>query len=203
MQNYPLPITNEYINITQYIPNTQVNGPGTRFAIWVQGCPFRCEGCYNPHTHNAKKDTVIKIEELADLVLSYIDNIDGVSFSGGEPFWQYDKLALLCHLIESRLPEHKKDSFTFLSFTGLYLEEIEKEPKYKEFTQYLHYLKCGRYEPSLSTKGNKDTVTSSNQVIYNYRGAPPAKWNTDIAEINIDKEGNIVQTGYLGLTLFT
>jgi anaerobic ribonucleoside-triphosphate reductase activating protein len=200
MNNYPLEIDKDSINIVNYIINTRVNGPGTRFAIWVQGCPFRCEGCYNPHTHTANHHTVMKISDLVDLILDNIDSIDGLSFSGGEPFWQYDKLAELCRQVEERLLLSDKE-FTFMSFTGLYLEEIQNEPKYQVFLKYLHYLKCGRYDNSLSTQGTGATVTSSNQTLYNFRGAPYKTWNTDIAEFNLDTDGNITQTGYLGLVI--
>lgn len=29
-------------------PACTVLGPGTRFALWVQGCPLNCAGCVSP-----------------------------------------------------------------------------------------------------------------------------------------------------------
>ena len=26
------------------------NGPGVRVSVFFQGCPFHCEGCFNPET---------------------------------------------------------------------------------------------------------------------------------------------------------
>jgi anaerobic ribonucleoside-triphosphate reductase activating protein len=36
------------INVVQWVSRSVVNGPGERFVLWVQGCPFRCPGCINP-----------------------------------------------------------------------------------------------------------------------------------------------------------
>ncbi|MFM7150626.1 MAG: 4Fe-4S cluster-binding domain-containing protein, partial [Gemmataceae bacterium] len=36
------------LSIAQTVPFTEAEGPGKRFAIWFQGCPFRCPGCCNP-----------------------------------------------------------------------------------------------------------------------------------------------------------
>ena len=32
----------------QRATRTEAEGPGVRFAVWVQGCPMRCPGCCNP-----------------------------------------------------------------------------------------------------------------------------------------------------------
>ena len=34
--------------VAQFVPRTEAEGPGRRFALWVQGCPLRCKGCCNP-----------------------------------------------------------------------------------------------------------------------------------------------------------
>ncbi len=36
------------VQIAQIVPRTKAEGPGERFALWFQGCPFRCPGCCNP-----------------------------------------------------------------------------------------------------------------------------------------------------------
>ena len=36
-----------WLNIAKIIDVTQVEGPGLRTAIWVQGCLKRCVGCCN------------------------------------------------------------------------------------------------------------------------------------------------------------
>jgi anaerobic ribonucleoside-triphosphate reductase activating protein len=64
-----------------------VDGPGIRFVVFTQGCPHRCAGCHNPHTHDFnggyEADTADLIEKIKINPL-----LDGLTLSGGEPFAQ-------------------------------------------------------------------------------------------------------------------
>ncbi|RME67683.1 MAG: 4Fe-4S cluster-binding domain-containing protein, partial [Nitrospirae bacterium] len=37
------------LNLADIVECTEAEGPGRRFALWVQGCPIRCQGCWNRH----------------------------------------------------------------------------------------------------------------------------------------------------------
>ena len=37
------------LRVGQRVESTEAEGPGTRFALWTQGCTLRCPGCCNPH----------------------------------------------------------------------------------------------------------------------------------------------------------
>ncbi len=69
-----------------------VDGPGIRYVIFFQMCPFRCKYCHNPDTW-AKNPLGIKTVNnvLAD-ILKYKDFFNfsggGVTVSGGEPLLQ-------------------------------------------------------------------------------------------------------------------
>lgn len=69
-----------------------VDGPGLRYAIFVQGCTHHCEGCHNPASHDINGGTEYDTEEL---IKKIAENplLDGVTFSGGEPFLQAKPLA--------------------------------------------------------------------------------------------------------------
>lgn len=79
------------IRIAGTVSNSIVDGPGFRYAIFVQGCPHNCKGCHNPNTHdfNGGKivDTEVIINQIGEDPL-----LDGVTFSGGEPFCQCEPL---------------------------------------------------------------------------------------------------------------
>ncbi|WP_371989744.1 YjjW family glycine radical enzyme activase [Shewanella sp. 10N.286.54.B9] len=36
--------------VNQIIPFSCVDGPGSRFVVFMQGCNYRCKSCHNPHT---------------------------------------------------------------------------------------------------------------------------------------------------------
>ena len=56
------------------IPNSKVNGPGSRTTLWTQGCTKACPGCFNPETWT-KKGTEENIEDVYNSIKNYIDNL--------------------------------------------------------------------------------------------------------------------------------
>lgn len=74
------------MRIAGIVPESIVDGPGFRLAVFVQGCPHGCEGCHNPETHDFAAGTLIDTDEI----VSMMDNpiLDGITLSGGEPFCQ-------------------------------------------------------------------------------------------------------------------
>jgi len=80
------------VNLAGFIARSTVNGPGTRAVVWVQGCPIRCEGCFNTDFWSFTPKIQVPVDQLAEKI-GALENIDGVTFSGGEPFAQAENLA--------------------------------------------------------------------------------------------------------------
>ena len=76
-----------HLNVAKTLSHSRANGPGVRAVIWVQGCTIGCPGCYNAFTHPHEKRTLVTPDTIAEWVSS-LEAIEGVSFSGGEPFEQ-------------------------------------------------------------------------------------------------------------------
>lgn len=91
------------LNVAMRIPCTEAEGPGKRFALWVQGCPKRCPGCCNPEMLAFKDATWMDVDALVqEVVESYArDGIEGVTFLGGEPFAQAPALAALARRVRA------------------------------------------------------------------------------------------------------
>lgn len=68
-------------------------GPGNRFGIWVQGCPFFCKGCMTPNGIPIVINKLISIDSLVKMIVD--SKLTGLTISGGEPFLQASKLAIL------------------------------------------------------------------------------------------------------------
>ena len=71
-----------------------VDGPGTRYVIFVQGCPMRCAYCHNPDTWAMNAGELM---EPAYLIEQYKRNESfykngGITVTGGEPLMQVDFL---------------------------------------------------------------------------------------------------------------
>ena len=108
-----------YLNVTKTLSHSRANGPGVRAVIWVQGCTIGCPGCYNAFTHPHEKRTLVTPEAIAKWVSS-LEGIEGVSFSGGEPFEQAKAVRLVIEQVKQRNPY-----LTFFSYTGYHLETLE------------------------------------------------------------------------------
>ena len=64
---------------------TRALGPGLRYAIWTQGCPFNCPGCVTPEGRPIVAAKIIDTTTLANDIIGN-KNISGVTISGGEPY---------------------------------------------------------------------------------------------------------------------
>lgn len=71
---------------------TEAEGPFKRMAIWFQGCDIRCPGCCNPELQEFKPAHIISLENIIDIALNSKakNDIEGVTFLGGEPTMQND-----------------------------------------------------------------------------------------------------------------
>ena len=69
-----------------------VDGPGLRYVIFLQGCPYHCPWCHNPDTQSLSGGSEYATEELVARVSRYRSYFDasggGVTLSGGEPLVQ-------------------------------------------------------------------------------------------------------------------
>lgn len=95
-----------------------VDGPGLRLSLFTQGCPHHCHGCHNPETHAFDTGTFYTLRTLLDL---YDENplLQGMTFSGGEPFVQAEILSVLGKAIHDR----GGDIVTYTGYTFEFLVE--------------------------------------------------------------------------------
>lgn len=68
-----------------------VDGPGVRFAVFLQGCNLRCGCCHNPDTWDRTGGTEYTAEEIVsrcERYREYFGEDGGITLSGGEPLLQ-------------------------------------------------------------------------------------------------------------------
>lgn len=89
-----------YLYLAAIKKNCHVLGPGNRFAIWVQGCPFSCPGCIADHMQKLSGGELVSVEKLAENILK--EDVEGITISGGEPFLQAEELSVLIDIVRCR-----------------------------------------------------------------------------------------------------
>ncbi|MEV8550197.1 pyruvate formate-lyase-activating protein [Streptomyces glaucescens] len=72
--------------------STGVDGPGTRFVLFLSGCPLRCLYCANPDTWHMRDGRQATVDEVMREIDKYRDFLTaaggGVTVTGGEPLLQ-------------------------------------------------------------------------------------------------------------------
>ena len=76
-------------------------GPGRRLGLWFQGCSIRCPGCVSMDTW-ASGTASMSVSELLTLLGPTLDEADGITVTGGEPFDQPEALKELLRGIRTR-----------------------------------------------------------------------------------------------------
>ncbi len=184
-----------YLNIMGYVDESEVNGPGSRAVIWVQGCPRECPGCFNPESWPFEINQLIAVDTLVEKILSKPQNT-GVTFSGGEPFLQATALVSLARKV-------KAAGLNVMSFTGFTLKQLQSEsapPHSQTLLEQLDILIDGPFVESLAINSPDSPVSSSNQRVrvLNPAFADQITWASDQIEVHILKDGSRIVTGYQG-----
>jgi anaerobic ribonucleoside-triphosphate reductase activating protein len=108
----------KYIRIAGIINESIVDGPGIRMVIFGQGCRHKCPGCHNPETHSFNGGRLVTIDSILDQARRN-PLLDGLTFSGGDPFEQAEAFALLAK-------EAKKLNLNIMTYTGYTYEYLIK-----------------------------------------------------------------------------
>ncbi len=172
---------------------TSAEGPGTRFAVWVQGCAIHCDGCFNPHLWTPRGGVPTEPHHLAARAVAA--GVDGVTLLGGEPFEQAGALALFAAAVRDA-------GLSVMTFTGHTLEELRagEDPGVQELLTVTDLLVDGPYradEPDFS----RPWVGSTNQRFHfltdRYRHlADELDALPDRLELRVAPDGTVAVNGW-------
>ncbi|HTO06321.1 MAG TPA: 4Fe-4S single cluster domain-containing protein [Myxococcota bacterium] len=121
------------------VERTTCEGPGARFALWVQGCRIRCAGCCNPQLFAARGGQRVTTDALAERLRALAGELEGVTFLGGEPFDQAEPLAELARAAQSL-------GLSVMVFSGYALEELRTRPEARALLAATDLLVDGPYD---------------------------------------------------------
>jgi anaerobic ribonucleoside-triphosphate reductase activating protein len=181
------------LNLAGFLARSTVNGPGIRSVVWVQGCPLHCRDCFNTASWSFSSNRQVSPGELADCILE-MDGIDGVTFSGGEPFTQAGPLALLGKRLQA-------EGLTVLTYTGFPASYIfrKQRPSWKALLAVTDLLIAGPYVAGLPSVSS--FAGSGNQQVISLTGAISAPASISparatIVEYTISPDGSLTTTGF-------
>lgn len=169
------------LNIYNIETSNYVNGNGCRYVLWVQGCDLKCVGCWNKQTWRFKPNILKSVDEIFLQIKKIKHNIDGVTFSGGEPFLQAKELSELAELIK------KNTDLNIQIFSGFAMDELIDKSHIK-LLKYTDILVSGRFDNS---------KYNNNQIVYMLnKDIDIWQFNNSDVEIDINDDMNIKITGY-------
>lgn len=148
------------MNLISTYKETIVDGEGIRYSIYLAGCGHRCPGCHNKASWSPNAGTPLTEEGISAIIDEINANplLDGVTFSGGDPFFNPDEARPLIARVR------RETGLNIWCYTGYTIEEILATPKLKSMLPFIDTLVEGPfiselYSPYLDFRG------SSNQRI--------------------------------------
>lgn len=145
------------LSVAQIVPVTEAEGPGLRFALWLQGCPLRCPGCCNPEMLSFDGGTPMTVAD----VLRQLDavEVEGITLLGGEPL-AHAGAAVLAREVQKR-------GRTVMVFSGFTLEEARQmaDPAVADLLAHTDILVDGPYVRE-QPDNERRWIGSTNQRIH-------------------------------------
>lgn len=107
------------------------DGPGVRYILFLQGCPFKCQFCHNRDTWSVKENTLMTVDEIVADFKKYEKFYEkgGITVSGGEPLLQ---LPFLIELFK----EFKKMGVHTTIDTSAACFDVRRSDEFKELMKY-------------------------------------------------------------------
>jgi anaerobic ribonucleoside-triphosphate reductase activating protein len=177
------------------VPETRVEGPGSRFALWVQGCPLRCSGCFNPQFFEPDGGDDYSVAELIGQLenqKNLTPEVEGVTLLGGEPLAQAKATA-------SFLEEVRGLGLSSVLFTGYTLKHVESNGS-KEARQAVALSDVVVAGPFLRNRldSERPWLGSTNQTYHfmTNRYSIDDFQGTDGLELSISKNGELKLNGW-------
>jgi anaerobic ribonucleoside-triphosphate reductase activating protein len=176
------------LRIAAIVDDTHAEGPGRRWALWVQGCSIRCAACCNPEMFDERRGEPVALDVLrARIAAARARGVEGVTFLGGEPFEQPAGLAELAQ-------GAKALGMTVMVFSGYTLDALRARPDASVLLALTDLLVDGPYDrtqPEPAPPAGRRWIGSANQVMHYltsaYAAADPRMRDANTIEIRLSK----------------
>jgi anaerobic ribonucleoside-triphosphate reductase activating protein len=183
------------LRVAQIVPCTEAEGPGRRFALWLQGCPLRCPGCCNPEMLPFEGGRVVSLADVLGQVRDAAarQGVEGITVLGGEPLAHAGGAASLARAVQA-------GGLTVMVFSGYTLAEARQmgDPAVADLLAHTDILVDGPYLRDLPEKRRR-WIGSANQQVHflseRYRADDPRWLLPNTLEIRLDN-GELTVNGF-------
>ena len=149
--------------VGDYKPFVFVDGEGVRCSLYLSGCLFACEGCFNEATWSFRYGQPYT-RELEDRILADLgqENVQGLTLLGGEPFLNTG----VCLPLLDRVRRELGTSLDVWCWTGYTFEELLRESADKlALLARIDVLVDGRFELAKRDLGLQFRGSSNQRII--------------------------------------
>lgn len=176
------------LRVATIVEDTRAEGPGRRWALWVQGCSLHCASCCNPEMFDPRRgEPIDEAALIAQITAAQRGGVEGVSLLGGEPFEQAAGLAVLA-------AHARAIGLTVMVFSGYRLDELRARPDAAGLLAVTDVLVDGRYDhtrPEPPPPVGRRWIGSTNQTRHHLSAAYAAEdpqWHAaNTIEIRLSK----------------
>lgn len=139
------------LRVIRIIDGTTVDGPGFRTSIYFAGCAHQCPGCHNPQSWDSAGGESMSIAQIVERIER---NDMDVTFSGGDPIYQWEALTPLAVALKER-------GRRVWCYTGFLFEELKARPELRRLLESVDVIVDGPFvsalkDPSLIFRGSSN-----------------------------------------------
>lgn len=149
------------IKIASVINDSIVDGPGIRMTVFFQGCNHQCVGCFNKETWDFNGGHYCDVEDIYKVAMKS-PLLDGITLSGGDPFYQIKGALELVKLFENT-------NLNIMAYTGFTYEELLEISKnngdLQAFLPKIDILVDGRFDINKKDIGLRYRGSSNQRII--------------------------------------
>ena len=139
------------IRLSGIVNDSIVDGTGIRLTVFTQGCTHNCKGCHNPQTHDLLGGYLTDTDEILEKAIKN-PLLEGLTFSGGEPFLQPQPLADLA------VKAHEA-GYNIFCYTGYLYEDLLKDSEKRKLLENVDFLVDGPF------------IEEQKSLMLNFRGS--------------------------------
>lgn len=154
---------NTFLQVAGFLDHSTVNGSGFRATLFLSGCSHHCPGCHNLEAQAFDFGEQLSLATILKRIDKNLPLIDGVTLSGGDPFFQAPQVLVLLEAL-------KKRELDVWVYTGFTYDALLVHPVYHKLLPLIDVLVDGPYIAALHTTTHRYIGSSNQRILKLYQG---------------------------------